>query len=136
MEVRKLKNQEVEEESETNTVTLPRPKVIKTSQGQYGEVEPDGFDLKLLDKFTPYREEEELPAPIIKVNKKGVRFLHKKGEPRFFFQGNEFIEVYRGLSGKKTRLFWMYKEKNKDGTPNKLNMRIRKYLRNKGFPGA
>ncbi len=134
----KLKDEDadvaVAEKQETE-VKIPRPKLIKTTNG-VGETEPEGFDLKLLDQFMPYHDGDALPPPIVKTNKKGVRFLHKAGEPRFFFQGNELIKVYRGLGGKKTQLFWSYKEKTKEGNPNTLHQRMRKYLRKRGIPGA
>lgn len=138
MEQRKLREESDTDviEKETELAQMPRPKIIRTTDGSQVQVEPEGFDFKLLDTFLPYHEGDELPPAVIKTNKKGIRFLQKRGDPRFFFQGNEFIQVYRGLGGKKQRLFWMYRDKLPTGQPNTLHRRIRQMLRKKGIPGA
>ena len=109
---------------------LPTQKFVKTSSGQEAGIDPDSYDLSTLDGFTPYKEGEPLPSALIKTNRRGIRYIAKQAEPRFMFRGNEFIKLQRGLGGKKTSLFWTYKESKP------LHRRIRAYLRNKNFPGA
>lgn len=114
----------------TTTLSMPQTKIVKTSNGQNAEIDPEAYDLSTLDNFAPYKEGEPLPSPVIKTNRKGIRYVSKEAEPKFLFRGNEFIKVQRGLGGKKTSLFWTYK----DDKP--LHRRIRAYLRKKNFPGA
>lgn len=101
------------------------------------------FNFSDLDNFKPYHEDEVLPPAVTKINRKGVRYLEKSGEPRFYFNGNEMIKVYNGLGGKKTTLYWTYKgdsahpirsDMSNDIRP--LHKQIRAYLRKKGIPGA
>lgn len=103
----------------------------------------EDFDFDMLDDMKPYLTSEELPPAVTKVNRKGVAFLEKSGEPRFYFNGNEYIKVWNGLGGKKTKLHWTYKgDCNvpvKTSTSNDirpLHRKIRSYLRQKGIPGA
>lgn len=118
---------------------IPNEKLFRNSKAE-NELT---FDFSTLDHFLPYRKDEDLSPPIIKKNSKGIHYLLTAGEPRFYFQGNEFIKVYRGLGGKKTVLFWTYKgdspheiksEISNDIRP--LHRRMRAYLRKRGIPGA
>jgi hypothetical protein len=130
MELRKLKDETDAIEPVRAEPVLPTSRIVRTVTGQQAQIDPEGFDFSTLDDLKPYRDGEVLPEPVIKTNKKGITFLKKPGEPRFFMQGNELIKVYRGLNGKKRKLFWVC-------NPTKpLHKRIRKYLQKKGIPGA
>lgn len=109
---------------------LPKQRVVRTTEGSQAEIDPESYDLTSLDNFKPYIDGEKLPEPLIKKNTKGISYLNKPGDPRFYFNGDEFIKVYRGLAGKKTVLFWRYNGKKA------LHRRIRNFFRQKGFPGA
>lgn len=109
--------------------SLPRDQVVKTNNGT-GVVQQTGFNFKTLDGMKGYKEGEKLPEPIIATNRKGTRVLKKPGEPRYYFNENELIQVHRGLGGKKKKLWWVYNKKKP------LDVQIRKYLRNMGIPGA
>lgn len=101
------------------------------------------FDLRTLDTWKPFHNNEPLPQPVFKINKNGTRYVAQHAEPRFFFNGNELLKVQVGLSGKKTSLHWSYKgdhnkpyetETHKDIRP--LHRAIRMRLRQNGIPGA
>lgn len=109
---------------------LPKQKIVRTVEGSQAEIDPESYDLSSLDNFKPFNPSEKLPSPVIKKNAKGISYLNKPGEPRFYFNGDEFIKVYRGLGGKKTVLFWTYNAKKA------LHRRIRNYFKQKGFPGS
>lgn len=138
---RKLKNEEKEklgsesdvavvEKDATTATSMSTSKVVKTHRGDEATIQAEGFDLAVLDQFKPYHDDEPLPRPISAKNSKGQVFIKKPAEPRFYFDGNDFLKVQMGLHGKKTSLFWRYKEK----IP--VHKKIRAYLRRKGMTGA
>ena len=140
MAQRALKTEEPTEKAPTELTqagSMHTERPVKTSQGTYTEV-PDQFDMALLDSFKPYREGDKLPQPVVGVNKKGTRFLKKLAEPRFYFQGNDFLKVQQGINGKKVSLFWTFKQVGKPETSQRdsLHRRIRAHFRKKGIPGA
>lgn len=135
MGLRKLRDEATGSEGGVAVAEIPKTKVLKTSSG-YAEVMQRSEDLSYLDQFKAYIPGEPLPEPIIKKNSKGIRYVHKNGEPRFYFRGNEMVKVYRGLGGKKTQLFWTFKGNDKNPEIAKEHQRIRNYLRAKGIPGA
>jgi hypothetical protein len=108
---------------------LPRSRIIKTNRGE-GVVEQTGFDFATLDGMKGYRENDPLPKPTVSINRRGMRVLKKVGEPRYYFNENELIQVYLGLGGKKRKLWWIFKKAKP------LHVQIRKYLRNMEIPGA
>jgi hypothetical protein len=105
-------------------------KVVKTHRGDEATIEAEGFDLAVLDTFKPYHDEDPLPRPVTAKNSKGTIFIKKPAEPRFYFEGTDFIKVQMGIHGKKISLFWRYNETKP------VHKKIRAYLRRKGMPGA
>ena len=125
--MRKLRNEE-----ETNTITAPRipqSKIVRTTDGQQAILDPDLVNFESLLSMKPYVEGEQLPPAIVKTNSKKISYVVKPGEPRFYFNRNELIMVYMGLS-KKRKLWWVYDEKKP------VHKKIRTALRKQGIPGA
>lgn len=130
MEQRKLKEEAEETLVVDKTPSMPKSKMVRTANGSVGIVDPDGFDFSSLDGMKGYLDGDVLDEPEIKTNKKGMRFLKKAGAPKYYFNKNELIKVYRGLGGKKRSLFWIYNDKKA------LDKKIRMKLRQMGIPGA
>lgn len=120
----------VVEKNVTTATSMSTSKVVKTHRGDEATIQAEGFDLNVLDQFKPYHDDEPLPRPISAKNAKGHVFIKKPAEPRFYFDGNDFLKVQMGIHGKKTSLFWRYKET----IP--VHKKIRAYLRRKGMTGA
>jgi len=130
------------EETAVLNQPIPARQIDSPTRERATRDNPD-FNFSDLDNFKPYIEGEVLPPAVTKVNRKGVRYLEKSGEPRFYFNGNEMIKVFIGLGGKKTTLYWTYKgdaanpiksDMSNDIRP--LHRKIRAYLRKRGIPGA
>lgn len=120
----------VVEKEITNTTGIRTDRVVKTHRGDEATIQSDAFDLAVLDTFKPYNEDDALPRPVTAKNSKGIVFIKKPAEPRFYFNGTDFIKVQMGIHGKKVSLFWRYDEKKT------VHKKIRAYLRKKGMPGA
>lgn len=133
-EIRKLRGEDTEV-LETKEPVMPSRKVVKTSKTDFALVDPQDFDLGSFAGMKPYNEIDPLPEPVIKTNRRGIRYLSKPGEPRFYFHGNELIKIYRGLS-KKRMLFWTFRPLNNNGERNHLHIKIRNHLKKLGIPGA
>lgn len=134
---RKLKDEKDEEgtviteESDAEKINgIRTSRIVKTHRGDEATVESEGFDLAVLDTFKPYHDDEPLPRPITAKNSKGMIFIKKPAEPRFYFDGNDFMKVQLGIHGKKLSLFWRYDAEKP------VHKKIRAYLRRKGMPGA
>ena len=131
MELRKLKDDNEAPLSDAPAIpVMPKTRIVRTSSGSVATVDPEGYDLRSLDSIKPFKEGEPLPKADISTNRKGIRFVKKYGDPRFYFQGNELIKIYRGLGGTKKVLFWSYREKKP------LHRQIRSRLKQLGIPGA
>jgi len=132
---RKLKDEKegdtITADAENKEVTgISTSKVVKTHRGDEATIEKEGFDLTVLDSFKPYEDGEPLPRPVTAKNSKGIIFIKKPAEPRFYFEGSDFMKVQLGIHGKKLSLFWRYDAEKS------VHKKIRAYLRKKGIPGA
>ena len=115
------------ENEDTNSVRFDKivtETTVVTETGERATVPITGFDLNTLKKFKPYDRDVGLPPAVFSYeDKKGrrIRVCVKEGEPRYYFNGNEFIRTWIGPNGKKRTPVRVFKPNTKPTDKQAMN---------------